>query len=63
VDIHTQNRCWNKKNAHLIHKLLHHYVQVGVLCILNVKTIVHPLFSEDTVSSDSHVWYILQAGQ
>jgi len=42
---------------------LHHDVQVGVLCILNVKTITGPMFSEDTVSSDSHVWYILQAGQ
>jgi len=46
-----------------MHNLLHHDVQVRVLCILNVKTIMGPLFSEDTVSSDSHVWYKLQAGQ
>jgi len=46
-----------------MHTFLHRDVHVGVLCILNVKTITVSMFSEDTVSSDSHVWYILQAGQ
>jgi len=46
-----------------MHKRLYHDLQGGVLCILNVKTIMGHLFSEDTVSSDSHVWYIPQAGQ